>query len=70
MAAPRMEPVEKDVMAQVARQRVVSDYFERWLRQELQGLPYAGENAAVAQGRCQVLLDIKSLFEQSLPHTD
>ncbi len=44
---------------------LVKTFFTVWAASELKRLPATLNNTAVAQGRCQVLTEIASLFEDA-----
>ena len=43
----------------------VKEYINAWAEMELKRLPHATNNTAVAQGRCQVLEELKNLINGS-----
>lgn len=56
-----------DVIQLLARgNHVLGRWIAEWHAQELERLPYAAQhNAAVMQGRCQVLTELKKLVQDS-----
>ena len=43
----------------------VLEWLEGWRTEELSRLPNATQNTALAQGRCQVLLELSKLVKES-----
>jgi hypothetical protein len=53
-------------LAKLARHNSdVAAWLEQAYRTELERLPYAGENSAVMQGRCQVLGELTKLIKEA-----
>lgn len=53
-------------LAKLARHNSdVATWLEDCYRTELERLPYAGENSAVMQGRCQVLSELTKLIREA-----
>lgn len=48
----------------------VLTFFIAWRDRELGSLPYAVQNSAAYQGRCQVLTELVKLIETAPTHTD
>lgn len=53
-------------MAGLNRQSpVVLTFLDEWLAAELKALPLVTQNTAIAQGRCQVLLELTKLLKDA-----
>lgn len=63
----RPEPDTIKVLAAATRQHPgILSWLDSWYQHELEQLPNVGsENVARSQGRCQVLREVKDLFEKS-----
>jgi len=62
----RASPEVVAVFAILQRQYpAVLTYLEEWRTEELTKLPFAAQNTAIAQGRCQVLHELVELVSGS-----
>lgn len=62
----RPSPEVVKALANTVRQfPEVLEWLEVWFGHELSKLPYAKENLATAQGRCQVLSELHKLAKES-----
>lgn len=62
----RPSPEVVKALANTVRQfPEVLEWLEFWYGHELSQLPYAKDNSAVAQGRCQVLSELHKLAKDS-----
>ncbi|WP_299077103.1 hypothetical protein [uncultured Paraglaciecola sp.] len=62
-----MRPTPDDLTASAnvaVHSKQFVDFVNRWKQHELEGLPVS-QNAAVAQGRCQVLQELVKLFRDA-----
>jgi hypothetical protein len=64
MKRPSHEVVK--ALAQIERQYPdVSEWLQGWCAHELAQLPNVAQNTALAQGRCQVLMELTKLLNES-----
>lgn len=64
MIRPTPEVVR--ALAVVAKQYPdVTEFLDNWKKHELEALPYALQNQALAQGRCQVLSELVKLVNSA-----
>jgi len=64
MKRPSHEVVK--ALAQIERQYPdVSEWLQGWCAHELTQLPNVTQNMALAQGRCQVLMELSKLITES-----
>ena len=62
----RPDPDVVKAMAVTRRQYPeLFDWLDGWYRAELEQLPSVGQNVTLAQGRCQVLKELRDLLEKS-----
>lgn len=62
----RPDPSTITALAQTAMQHPqVRDWISDWCRQEMEQLPAVVNNVALAQGRCQVLKELRDLVEKA-----
>lgn len=62
----RPDPRTVKALAVVVRQHPeVLSWIEGWCHQELEQLPSVGQSVALAQGRCQVLKELRDMMKKS-----
>lgn len=61
----RPTPQVLRALANVARDRDIMDFLQSWRMHELENLPQALNNPALAQGRCQVLGELFKLITEA-----
>lgn len=62
----RPDPDVVKALAITARQfPEIQTWIEGWCTDELEQLPSVGQNVALAQGRCQVLKELRDLLRKS-----
>ena len=62
----RPEPEVIKALAVLARQHPQAlDWLEGWLDHELKQLPNVTQNVSLAQGRCQILIELSKLVKES-----
>ena len=62
----RPSPEVIKALANTVRQHPeVLEWLEGWSTEELSRLPNATQNTALAQGRCQILLELSKLIKES-----
>lgn len=63
----RLSEDQRKAFAQVAKHnKVVVDFFIEWYMSEIEALPNASmDNLARAQGRCQVLKELRDMLQQA-----
>lgn len=61
----RATPQQVQAAAQASRLQPFMEYLAAWRKHELEALPMAMNNVAVAQGRCQVLAELNRFLLQA-----
>ena len=62
----RPSPEVIKALANTVRQyQEVLEWLEGWSTEELSRLPNATQNTALAQGRCQILIELSKLVKES-----
>ena len=62
----RPSPEVIKALANTVRQHPeVLEWLEGWRTEELSRLPNATQNTALAQGRCQILIELSKLVKES-----
>ena len=57
--------VIKALATSVRQYPIIAEWLKEWRMHELEQLPSVAQNTALAQGRCQILIELSKLVKES-----